>query len=107
MSIPESRTVICEVPLERLRPTGVYRHQEGGVEALVLETPSGIRAYSGVCPHLGGPLLEARIEDGCVRCPWHDYRFDAATGRCLRRQGLELQPLDFSIEGGVLRIYGK
>jgi nitrite reductase/ring-hydroxylating ferredoxin subunit len=34
-----------------------------------------------VCPHLGGPLEEAAVEDGAVICPWHGYRFDCLTGR--------------------------
>ena len=28
-----------------------------------------------------GPSRDAPIEDGCVRCPWHGYRFDVRTGR--------------------------
>ncbi len=39
-------------------------------------------AYSGVCPHLAGPLLEGVITDGRVVCPWHRYRFDLDSGRC-------------------------
>ena len=43
---------------------------------------SGARIrHATVCPHLGGPLDDAPVEDGCVRCPWHGYRFDLRTGR--------------------------
>lgn len=38
------------------------------------------RRLLAVCPHLGGPLDEAPVEDGCIACPWHGYRFDLATG---------------------------
>ena len=42
----------------------------------------GVRVrHATVCPHLGGPLDDAPVEDGCVRCPWHGYRFDLRTGR--------------------------
>ena len=37
--------------------------------------------HATVCPHLGGPLDDAPVEDGCIRCPWHGYRFDLRTGR--------------------------
>ena len=37
-------------------------------------------AYSSVCPHMGGPLAQGRIQDGEVTCPWHRYRFDLQTG---------------------------
>jgi nitrite reductase/ring-hydroxylating ferredoxin subunit len=41
----------------------------------------GVRIrHATVCPHLGGPLDDAPMEDGCVRCPWHGYRFDLRTG---------------------------
>jgi nitrite reductase/ring-hydroxylating ferredoxin subunit len=38
--------------------------------------------FSTVCPHLGGPLAEARVDaDGVVTCPWHGHRFDVRCGR--------------------------
>jgi nitrite reductase/ring-hydroxylating ferredoxin subunit len=49
------------------------------------------REFAANCPHLGGPLDEAPIEDGSVTCPWHGYRFDVRTGRCLTGQGLTLK----------------
>ena len=36
--------------------------------------------YSSVCPHMGGPLEQGRIQNGEVTCPWHRYRFDLSTG---------------------------
>jgi hypothetical protein len=41
------------------------------------------------CPHRGGPLESC--DDGLVRCPWHGYRFDAATGACLDDPSLRLR----------------
>lgn len=37
--------------------------------------------FLATCPHLGGPLDRAPIEDGCITCPWHGYRFDLRTGK--------------------------
>jgi nitrite reductase/ring-hydroxylating ferredoxin subunit len=36
--------------------------------------------HATVCPHLGGPLEDVPIVDGCITCPWHGYRFDVHTG---------------------------
>jgi len=47
--------------------------------------------FSASCPHLGGPLDAALLEDGCVTCPWHGYRFDVRTGRCVSGQDLTLK----------------
>ena len=37
-------------------------------------------ALENHCPHLGGPLGEGTIENGCLRCPWHGWDFDPITG---------------------------
>ena len=39
------------------------------------------------CPHRGGPLQPC---DGLLVCPWHGYRYDAATGECLDDPRLRL-----------------
>lgn len=35
------------------------------------------------CPHLALPLDAEPDADGIVACPWHGYRFDVRTGRCV------------------------
>lgn len=95
----------------------------GSREILVVETERGPRAWDGVCPHLGGPLLEGRISRRKVVCPWHHYTFDASTGRCRTVPGriwrtaegadagagepmsIALRPLCTSVDAGVLRVY--
>jgi len=49
------------------------------------------RRFVPVCPHLGGPLEDAPVTDGCVTCPWHGYRFDLRTGRSADGRGLTLR----------------
>ncbi|RTL67682.1 MAG: Rieske (2Fe-2S) protein [Pseudonocardiaceae bacterium] len=43
-----------------------------------------------LCPHNKGPLVEGQVDDGILRCPWHWYRFDLATGDCLTQPSLRL-----------------
>jgi nitrite reductase/ring-hydroxylating ferredoxin subunit len=47
--------------------------------------------FATVCPHLGGPLEEATVEEGVVTCPWHGYRFDVRSGRCVSGQPFRLR----------------
>ena len=39
--------------------------------------------YPAACPHLLGPLTGDVDEHGQVHCPWHGYRFDVKTGKCV------------------------
>ena len=50
------------------------------------------RRFVATCPHLGGPLEDAPVEDGCVTCPWHGYRFDLRTGLSADGRALTLRP---------------
>ncbi|MBO9520848.1 MAG: Rieske 2Fe-2S domain-containing protein [Nocardioidaceae bacterium] len=62
--------------------------QEGRVGSLVVDgrpvalTRCGGRlgALENRCPHQGGPVGEGSIENGWLRCPWHGYDYDPATG---------------------------
>jgi nitrite reductase/ring-hydroxylating ferredoxin subunit len=44
-------------------------------------TPFVLDAY---CPHLGAHLAAGgQVEDGCIRCPFHGWKFAGETGRCV------------------------
>jgi nitrite reductase/ring-hydroxylating ferredoxin subunit len=48
----------------------------------ILEAGGEIVVHSAVCPHMGGPLGNAPIDEhGCITCPWHGYRFDVRSCR--------------------------
>ena len=78
-----------------LGPAGELRRRAplvvdaGGVALRIVVRGADLFAHSSVCPHLGGPLGED-LEDGCVRCPWHGYRFDPASGAAHGSHGLRL-----------------
>jgi 3-phenylpropionate/trans-cinnamate dioxygenase ferredoxin subunit len=56
-----------------------------------------IRGVRNRCPHHGGPLCLGKVEErltgrpggydvagsAVLRCPWHGWEFDPATGACL------------------------
>jgi nitrite reductase/ring-hydroxylating ferredoxin subunit len=51
-------------------------------EFLLVFRDNEVKIYDGVCPHLGGPLLEGKILDRTIVCPWHQYKYDLLTGKC-------------------------
>lgn len=58
----------------------------------VVELDGALVAHSIVCPHSLGPLDDAPLEHGCIRCPWHGDRYDVRSGRSVDDQGLWLGP---------------
>ena len=39
-----------------------------------------LHAIDDMCPHMGASLSGGFVEDGCVTCPWHYWRFCLADG---------------------------
>jgi len=90
----EARLPLHEAPAE-----GALRMLEiGGHRVGLFRVGEALHALADRCPHRGAPLCSGRIttpievQDGelalgsrasVLRCPWHKWEFDIATGRCL------------------------
>lgn len=44
------------------------------------------------CPHMGASLALGKVIDGCLRCPFHHWRFDGA-GTCVEIPGIDRIPV--------------
>jgi nitrite reductase/ring-hydroxylating ferredoxin subunit len=62
----------------------------GGREFVLREVAGELVVYPARCPHQLGPLLDAEPDGSVVTCPWHGYRFDVRSGRCVSGQGCHL-----------------
>jgi len=84
---------------EEIAPGELRRVQVDNVAIVVACTPRGeLFALRGVCPHMGASLQHGRLEqrvhcdesdrpflsdeEFVVRCPWHGFEFELATGHC-------------------------
>ena len=56
----------------------------GGAPVLLYRTAGTVYALDSTCTHMGGPLEEGTISDGCVTCPWHGSTFRFADGTIVR-----------------------
>ena len=63
--IPEGGAVVVNV---RNKDVAIFR--VGGV----------LHAIDDMCPHMGASLSGGFVEDGCVTCPWHYWRFRLSDG---------------------------
>jgi nitrite reductase/ring-hydroxylating ferredoxin subunit len=72
-------------------------------EVMAVMTPQGVRVYSGMCPHQGGPLGEGTLTETSITCPWHgcSFKLDQGDctdiGACRNVSGMKLKALPFSI----------
>jgi nitrite reductase/ring-hydroxylating ferredoxin subunit len=74
-----------QVPLSSIRRGRIYSFEVRGRPVIVFWSKQQLVVASEICPHMGGPLADARLEDdGCaLRCPWHGYKYDTQTGAML------------------------
>jgi nitrite reductase/ring-hydroxylating ferredoxin subunit len=110
----ETRLPLAEAPApgeRRLlelagRPVGLYRVEDGFV------------ALADRCPHRAAPLCsrgevvhavegvgdaaQVSREHALVRCPWHKWDFDIATGRCVVDAKLRVRTYPVRVEGDEL-----
>ena len=64
----------------------------GDDPVLIVRQGGRLFAISDVCDHLGGPLHEGEIADGCVTCPWHASVFRLDDGSVVHGPATGPQP---------------
>ncbi|MFE9702638.1 DUF5914 domain-containing protein [Streptomyces sp. NPDC005930] len=56
-----------------------YGRTVGGAEVVLWRSADGgLRAGSGICPHLGAPLRDGRVVCGTLVCHWHGLALDGS-----------------------------
>ncbi|MHC4933557.1 MAG: Rieske (2Fe-2S) protein [Planctomycetota bacterium] len=70
------------LPASELPPGEARRIEIDGLEIALFNIDGTTHATENTCLHAGGPLHEGTLEEGVVTCPWHDWKFEVATGRC-------------------------
>jgi nitrite reductase/ring-hydroxylating ferredoxin subunit len=106
--------------LEELRAAGRLVARVGGREVGVVwdaerGTAHGVRNR---CPHHGAPLCLGTVRvretgtpgayalagERVLRCPWHGWEFDLASGNCLDDPALRAAVYPVEIADGVVRV---
>jgi nitrite reductase (NADH) small subunit len=71
------------VPLGAPRGRRSWIIKHNGRRYAVFNVDGELEVTDAACPHNGGPLARGLVRDGVVTCPWHWYRFELNSGRCL------------------------
>jgi nitrite reductase (NADH) small subunit len=110
----EARLPLADAPVEG-RPRLI---EVGGHAIGVFRVDGRYHALADRCPHRAAPLCsrgevvndvqgagdDARIagESSLLRCPWHKWDFDIATGQCTVDARLRVRRYAAWVEGGEL-----
>ncbi len=78
---------------DELREGDLKRVTIAEVPVLVTRQQGQVYALTATCSHLGGPLAEGKVENGCVVCPWHGSRFRLKDGRIVNGPATFPQPV--------------
>jgi nitrite reductase (NADH) small subunit/3-phenylpropionate/trans-cinnamate dioxygenase ferredoxin subunit len=73
--------------------------QAGGAAIALCRLGGAVYATANTCPHRGGSLGEGSVQDGAIVCPWHGFRYDPKTGRCLNNPALAVACHPVRVEG--------
>jgi nitrite reductase/ring-hydroxylating ferredoxin subunit len=86
----------------------------GGREVGVVRVNGELRGVRNRCPHHGGPLCLGTVRERVagkpgryalagahvLRCPWHGWEFDPATGECLDDDAMRVAVYPAKAEAG-------
>lgn len=61
-------------------------------------------AIDDFCPHQGASLAEGHVENHCVACPWHFWRFDVTDGRWLDSPRIRVDAFPIRIVGNDIQV---
>ena len=100
-SAPSAKVWQRIASVAELEPFGQFSKWVDDHDILVFRRNGEIKALSNICPHFGGPVgYHQMSKDGVFTCLWHNYRFDAGTGRCLTNNHLCLREYKLKVEDG-------
>lgn len=66
---------------QSLKPGMMTKVSLAGEDILLANVEGEFFATTNVCTHMGGSLVDGRLEGNIVRCPWHGSGFDVRTGK--------------------------
>lgn len=57
--------------------------KQGKRRLACVRSRGAVHVLEDACPHEGHPLSMGLVRDGILTCPWHNWKFELGTGRCV------------------------
>ncbi len=82
-------------------PPGAYNEYEvAGKEIIVANLNGRLYAFTAICSHLDGPLVQGALVDGVITCPWHFSEFKVSDGAVVKGPAAEpIETYRVKVEG--------
>jgi NAD(P)H-dependent nitrite reductase small subunit len=93
-----------QLKIDEIAPGESRLVEIGEVPVGVFRTPEGFFALNNICPHRGAPLHDGFVQDGQVTCPWHQWQFDLADGKCRNIPGPRVDAYPVEVRDGTVWI---
>ena len=61
-------------------------------------------AINDTCPHMGASLASGYVENTCVTCPWHAWRFRVADGTWCDNPRIRTDAFDVRVVGDEIQV---
>ena len=62
------------------------------------------QAIDDFCPHMGASLAAGSVEDGCVMCPWHAWRFRISDGTWCDNPKINVDTFAVRVTGNEIQV---
>jgi nitrite reductase/ring-hydroxylating ferredoxin subunit/uncharacterized membrane protein len=100
---PDQFTAV--LPERALAEGAAHAVDVGELRMMLVREGGQVYALARECAHLGGPLEEGTIADGCVTCPWHGSRFALDDGSVVNGPATFPQPrFETRVRDGQLEV---
>lgn len=64
----------------------------------VVKVGDDIHAIESECKHMRASLATGKVENGKLKCRWHGWEYELATGKCLTVDKFKLKRYEVEIE---------
>ena len=91
-------------PVDRCAARGVTVVRTADRAVAVFHVDGDWFAVDDACPHHGASLADGGLRGKVVRCPWHDWPFDLATGEC-QRAPARVATHEVEVRDGIVHVH--
>ncbi|MFZ5863599.1 MAG: Rieske (2Fe-2S) protein [Nitrospirota bacterium] len=107
LTVADAPRFVRVAAADDLPPGGSLAVRVGDLPLALFNVSGAVHAIENVCPHAGAALDRGVRTGPCreiVICPFHGWRFDVRTGRCLQIPGETIRTFSVRVAGGAIEV---